>query len=587
MGKKEGKAGKALGGLVTFLGNSKKLKTVTSLFSSFKKLALGFTRFIPYLGAAVLLAQGANSVFKIFNDNKGILETFGIKLGEASGELDNFKREVNKKTAKELEAQIKKETEIGEQLKEKGMGLKVQKSVEEDPTRLKEIEKLIKQNEENSKAQAEKLKLLVNRLNQVDLGQKSETELKNLKDVVNRQIKEVEEQISKRSSQKPESAEEKPQKIQERKNNETSFLAKILANLAFGSAPTSSSLSFSTLNQNIDLPEEKTEETTENLKTKLNNLKELAQEVDTSLKGKQASNRGLALRFSRKLQEGAVPKGRLSVEGVGASGAIGDRKKLLTEELNLAKAAGTIDKINAENRIAQLKFEIQKRKESFKITQDFVKALAEADNLSLEAQEIIDARVAAGDNLLAIQEELNEKNIELTDKVKEVLDLGVGQQKQLDLRLAVKQEEVNLQKEINDLERDTSFKGGLTKGFKDLEKKIDSFKKDLGEDIPLQFADGLGNALTQAITQAETLGDALSQAGRDFLGYMVEAFAQQAAMQAVSGIKSLIPWFFKWRISKRVCNWRIYKFIKQLDSSQRHCSSNVDSWRICNQKIFC
>jgi len=537
-----GKGGKALGGLMTSLGNSKKLKTISSLFSGLKLTASFLTRIIPVLGTVVLVGQGINSIFKIFNDNKGVLETFGIKLSEASGELDNFKREVNKKTAKELEAQIKKETEAGEQLKEKRKNLLVEKSVEEDPTRLREIEKLIKQNKENSKAQAEKLKLLVSRFKQVDFGQKSETELKNFKDAVKRQIKEVEEQISKRSSQKPENAEEKPQKIQERKNKETSFFTEFLMRLS--TTPFNNITSgASAFNNNTTLPKEKVEEPTKNLETKLNNLRELAQKIDTSLKEKQASDKGLALGFSRRLLKEAVPKGKLSVEGVGASGVTGDRKKLLTEELNLAKAAGTIDKIDTENRIAQLKFEIQKRKENFKITQDFAKALAEADNLSLEAQEIIEARVAAGDNLLAIQEELNKKNIELTDKVKDVVDLGVKQKKELDLRLAAKQEEVNLQKEINDLEKDTSFTGGLTKGFESLGDKIEFFKKDLGEDIPLQFADGLGNALTQAITQAETLGDALSQAGRDFLGYMVEAFAQQAAMQAVSGTESLILGF--------------------------------------------
>ena len=65
------------------------------------------------------------------------------------------------------------------------------------------------------------------------------------------------------------------------------------------------------------------------------------------------------------------------------------------------------------------------------------------------------------------------------------------------------------------------------------------FGDKLGEEIPTKFADGLGQAFKDAMSGAKDLDDALSDAGRSFLGYMRDAFLQQAADQAASSARGI------------------------------------------------
>jgi hypothetical protein len=97
------------------------------------------------------------------------------------------------------------------------------------------------------------------------------------------------------------------------------------------------------------------------------------------------------------------------------------------------------------------------------------------------------------------------------------------------------------QKLNEEMKKKPSFFSGLKAGKQSLEKTTDSFLKDLGEEAPQKLASGLSTAMMEGITGAKDIGDALSDAGRNFLGFMAEAFMQQAAMQAVQGAMSFIP----------------------------------------------
>ena len=77
---------------------------------------------------------------------------------------------------------------------------------------------------------------------------------------------------------------------------------------------------------------------------------------------------------------------------------------------------------------------------------------------------------------------------------------------------------------------------GFSLGLEDLDSTILSFEDKLGREIPGLFADNLGTAIKDAVTGAEDIGDALSKAGESFLGYIRDAFLQQAANQATSAI---------------------------------------------------
>jgi hypothetical protein len=249
--------------------------------------------------------------------------------------------------------------------------------------------------------------------------------------------------------------------------------------------------------------------------------------------------RRTALFASRQIKtSGALLRGELTTEGVGKDGAVGARAKILEEELRLAKAIGTIDKVNTENRISALKFEIEASKQRFKITQDFVKALKDGDSISSEGIRILEERVAAGDDLLEIQEALKGAGEELTGKTLDEFNIALKALEIANLRLAAKKQELDTQIEINNLQKDTSFNAGLREGLGQLREDIDFFKKELGEEAPRLFADNLGTAIKDAVQGAETLGDALNKAAAGFLQTLSERFLQQAADQATNAIFS-------------------------------------------------
>ena len=237
-------------------------------------------------------------------------------------------------------------------------------------------------------------------------------------------------------------------------------------------------------------------------------------------------------------KSGTLLRGRLAVEGVGGQGVTGDRKALLEEELRLAKAIGTAEKINAENTISQLKFDIDARKQRFKITEDLKSSLKKGSDISAEALEILLEQVEAGADLNQIQESLKENGEELTGNTKKQFEIDLESLRVLNLKLAAQQQELDNQKAINDLQKDATFEEGLRRGLGALGEDITYFKRELGEEIPRLFADNLGTAIKDAVQGAETLGDALKGAARGFLETLSERFLQQAADQATGAIFS-------------------------------------------------
>jgi len=201
------------------------------------------------------------------------------------------------------------------------------------------------------------------------------------------------------------------------------------------------------------------------------------------------------------------------------------------KELDLAKAVTTVRKVGLENEIAMGEFLIERAKEEFKITEEYVKSITDASVFSEKQKEFIEGQVKAGASLLSIEEGLAEAGIELSKKAKTDFDLAVAkaeiQQRVLDDKL----EEIKLQQEINNLNKPQGFADGFSKGLGQVKDDIDFFKDELGENIPLQFSDNLGSAMKDAVSGAKDLDEALSDAGRNFLGFIRDAFLQQAADQ--------------------------------------------------------
>jgi hypothetical protein len=96
-----------------------------------------------------------------------------------------------------------------------------------------------------------------------------------------------------------------------------------------------------------------------------------------------------------------------------------------------------------------------------------------------------------------------------------------------------------IQKEL-ELAEARSKQTGFQRGIEKLDQDIANFGDKLGEQIPGRFANNLGQAMTDALSGAKDLDDALSDAGRNFLGFIRDAFLQQAANQVSSGISSAL-----------------------------------------------
>jgi len=213
------------------------------------------------------------------------------------------------------------------------------------------------------------------------------------------------------------------------------------------------------------------------------------------------------------------------------SGALSE---IRNKELDLAEAVTKIRKVGLENEIALKKFLVEKAKEEFKITEEYVKSIKDATVFSAKQKEFIEGQVKAGASLLSIQDGLVDAGIELSGDAKVDFDLAVGKAETQQEILNSKLEEVKLQQKINDLNKPQGFGEGIRKGLGNLENDIVFFGDELGENIPAQFSDNLGSAIKEAVSEAKTLDQALSDAGRNFLGFIRDAFLEQAAAQTTS-----------------------------------------------------
>ena len=218
------------------------------------------------------------------------------------------------------------------------------------------------------------------------------------------------------------------------------------------------------------------------------------------------------------------------------AGATGDRLELLEQELKLAKAVSTEDKVNAQNAIAQLKFDIDARKERFQISKDFAKNIKEVSTVSEEQLEIIGEQVRAGNDLNQIQQALKEAGQDLNQSGQNALNIDIARLRTLNLRLEAQQDEIDNQKEINNLQNAGTFGEGFNEGLGQLRDEIAFFEERLGREIPNLFATNLGTAMKDAISGAKDLGDALRDAARGFLEKMRDNFIDQAARQATDFI---------------------------------------------------
>jgi hypothetical protein len=210
---------------------------------------------------------------------------------------------------------------------------------------------------------------------------------------------------------------------------------------------------------------------------------------------------------------------------------IGGKTKILEKELELAKALSTERKVQLENEIALENFALKAAEEKFEITENYIKSIEDSVSVHKDEAAVMEEMVRQGSDLKEIEEALKalgvEKSVLKTKEFEQALKLLEIKNRELSAQEA----EIENQNKINDLKKPQGFEEGLRKGLGAVREDIAFFGDELGENIPLKFSDNLGTALRDAVTGAEDIDDALSKAGENFLGFVRDAFLQQAADQ--------------------------------------------------------
>ena len=250
-----------------------------------------------------------------------------------------------------------------------------------------------------------------------------------------------------------------------------------------------------------------------------------------------------------------------------------EAEKKLRESENDIRNAGdneTAKKLAIENlNNAQLEFDLAKQKtaeavSAFNISQSVLtneiqraKAAAERTKSDNETLRSLELQLAASDRLtsremaaLELQKERVENTrsqFDINQKIKEIqekIDNAQDARTDEDTLKRLEQEKEELQAQLEELEKILQLKqdvakvemfktfgDGLKAGTASIRNDIDNFQYKLGEQIPLSFADNMGQAMKDAVSGAKDLDDALSSAAENFLGMIRDAFLQQAADQ--------------------------------------------------------
>ena len=210
--------------------------------------------------------------------------------------------------------------------------------------------------------------------------------------------------------------------------------------------------------------------------------------------------------------------------------------KIRADEFALAKAITTESKVALQNQIDLDKNSIEAAKARFSITEEYVKSIEGSNVFRADELEIIKNLVSEGKDLNQIEQELLALGKELNVTEQESFELALAKLQLKNRELEAQEAQIQNQNEINNLNKAQGFGEGLRQGVGELDERIAFFRDELGKNIPAQFSDNLGSALKDAVSEAKTLDEALSDAGRNFLGFMRDAFLEQAAAQATSAL---------------------------------------------------
>ena len=218
---------------------------------------------------------------------------------------------------------------------------------------------------------------------------------------------------------------------------------------------------------------------------------------------------------------------RLNAVGAGFQSAKDkERFQILEKEFELESKLATLE----ENKASTLRELNIKRTKNEQEGVDTYKSLENLYNK--EGRDNDDEMQIASLEGLEAQRIKNLEEIEA--KIKNTNIEHEGEIESLKIKLALEKERVKQDR----LERTGpgSFGRGFDKGMGKMKERIEYMDYELAESLPQKFADGLSNAMIEAINGAKDLDDALREAGLGFLKMIQQAMMQKLAMQAVSAL---------------------------------------------------
>jgi TP901 family phage tail tape measure protein len=127
------------------------------------------------------------------------------------------------------------------------------------------------------------------------------------------------------------------------------------------------------------------------------------------------------------------------------------------------------------------------------------------------------------------QQNLNQAKAGEKDAAEEALEVAKN-------NIAILKENYRISKEIAEIQTDLSISRGVDVGLTAIRDDVQQFQYKLGVETPQVFASSMGQVFKDAVSGAESVSDALRKGGEAFLGYMRDAFLQQAADQLTLGI---------------------------------------------------
>lgn len=141
---------------------------------------------------------------------------------------------------------------------------------------------------------------------------------------------------------------------------------------------------------------------------------------------------------------------------------------------------------------------------------------------------------------------INNEKSEIIEKIKETLKAEQRVNDKLDAKTQALREELELREKILKYKRGEALPGddrsamsrGIGEGMDAIREKVQYMDYELGEKIPGAFADGLANAMTEALNGTKNIKEALTDAAISFLGMIQKAMMQKAAYSIVGGMFS-------------------------------------------------